>query len=69
MLNGDLKLFNQVIDKYKEKFLSEKTYTLIVRLKFVSLFSILFWSKHSDHSLEHFCKTWISLKQTEFPLS
>lgn len=32
MLNGDLKLFNQVIDKFKEKFLSEKTYTLIIRL-------------------------------------
>ena len=34
MLNGDLKLFNQVIDKFKEKFLSEKTYTLIIRLIF-----------------------------------
>jgi len=34
VLNGELKLFNQVIDKFKEKFLSEKTYTLIIRLMF-----------------------------------
>ena len=34
VLNGDLKQFNQVIDKFKEKFLSEKTYTLIIRLMF-----------------------------------
>lgn len=33
VLNGDLKLFNQVVDKFKEKFLSEKTYTLIIRLR------------------------------------
>lgn len=31
VLNGDLKLFNQVVDKFKEKFLAEKTYTLIIR--------------------------------------
>lgn len=40
MLNGDLKLFNQVIDKFKEKFLSEKTYTLIIRL--MSITGMLF---------------------------
>ncbi|XP_015750643.1 PREDICTED: 26S proteasome non-ATPase regulatory subunit 3-like [Acropora digitifera] len=33
VLNGDLKLFNQMVDKFKEKFLSEKTYTLIIRLR------------------------------------
>ena len=44
MLNGDLKLFNQVIDKFKEKFLSEKTYTLIIRLIFCFFMTCLFAS-------------------------
>lgn len=44
MLNGDLKLFNQVIDKFKEKFLSEKTYTLIIRLIFCLFMTCLFTS-------------------------
>eukprot|EP00112_Aurelia_sp_Birch-Aquarium-sp1_P011208 Seg236.5 transcript_id=Seg236.5/GoldUCD/mRNA.D3Y31 product="26S proteasome non-ATPase regulatory subunit 3" protein_id=Seg236.5/GoldUCD/D3Y31 len=30
---GDLKLFNSVIEQYKEKFHAEKTYTLIIRLR------------------------------------
>lgn len=44
VLNGDLKLFNQVIDKFKEKFLSEKTYTLIIRLIFCLFVTCLFAS-------------------------
>ena len=28
---GDLKLFNQAIEQYKDKFNAEKTYTLIIR--------------------------------------
>lgn len=39
VLNGDLKLFNQVVDKFKEKFLSEKTYTLIIRSVFCYIVS------------------------------
>ena len=54
MLNGDLKLFNQVIDKFKEKFLSEKTYTLIIRLIFcLFLTSCLF----SSFSLSSVCRS------------
>lgn len=30
---GDLKLFNQAIEQYKDKFNAEKTYTLIIRLR------------------------------------
>lgn len=30
---GNLMLFNQVVEQYKEKFLLEKTYTLIIRLR------------------------------------
>ena len=44
VLNGDLKLFNQVIDKFKEKFLSEKTYTLIIRLILCLFMTSLFTS-------------------------
>lgn len=42
VLNGDLKLFNQVVDKFKEKFLSEKTYTLIIRSVFCYIVSQVF---------------------------
>ena len=31
VLAGDLKSFNQVVDKFRDKFLAEKTYTLIIR--------------------------------------
>jgi len=31
--NGNLKLFNETVEQYKEKFLTEKTYTLIIRLR------------------------------------
>jgi len=30
---GNLNLFNQTVEQYKEKFLTEKTYTLIIRLR------------------------------------
>ncbi|EDO33969.1 predicted protein [Nematostella vectensis] len=33
VLNGDLKVFNQVVEKFKERFLEEKTYTIIIRLR------------------------------------
>ncbi|KAK3736102.1 hypothetical protein QZH41_013525 [Actinostola sp. cb2023] len=33
VLAGDLKHFNKVVEKFKDKFMSEKTYTLIIRLR------------------------------------
>lgn len=59
VLNGDLKLFNQVIDKFKEKFLSEKTYTLIIRLMFcffiMSRHVVFFFCAYHRHSVNREC--------------
>lgn len=51
VLNGDLKLFNQVVDKFKEKFLSEKTYTLIIRSVFCYIVSQVFICDNYKHLL------------------
>lgn len=51
VLNGDLKLFNQVVDKFKEKFLSEKTYTLIIRSVFCYIVSQVFICGNYKHLL------------------
>lgn len=61
VLNGDLKLFNQVVDKFKEKFLSEKTYTLIIRSVFCYIVSQVIICDNYKHLL-----LWKLLITTEF---